>query len=354
MLLITFGNKIRSTREKLGLSQVKLSEITGIVREQISRIEHGQINPTLETIAKLSVAFDFPLAVLMDIPVEDTIIKNKKNKIKPFVKWAGGKSQILDKIKALMPKSFNTYFEPFLGGGALFFDLTPNSAVVSDSNTELMDAFKCFQNENDYALLIEELMKHEQNHSEEYYYEVRSLDRKENYKELPVYVKAARLIYLNKACFNGLYRVNSAGYFNVPSGKKEKVKAYDKELFDNLHEYLSNNKLRIMSVDFEEATKSAKKGDFVYFDPPYDTLEEKNSFTAYSKDQFGKSEQERLAALFKKLSKKGVKVMLSNHNTKFINELYQGFNIHVIEAKRMINSKASGRGNVEEVIITNY
>lgn len=354
MLLTTFGNKIKSTREFYGFSQTKLAELTGIVREQISRIENGQINPTLETIAKLSIAFNTPLAKLMDFPLEETIVKVKKYKIKPFVKWAGGKGQILDKIKELLPKSFNTYFEPFLGGGALFFDLAPSIAVVSDSNTELMSAFQCFQNDNDYTFLIEALIKHEQNHSEEYYYHVRSLDRREDYKNFPNHIKAARMIYLNKACFNGLYRVNSAGYFNVPSGKKEKVKAYDKDLFDNLHEYLSNSKLKIMSVDFVEATESAKKGDFVYFDPPYDTFEEQNNFTAYSKDHFGKSEQERLATLFKKLSSKGVKVMLSNHNTKFINELYAGFNIHVIEAKRSINAKGDGRGNVEEVIITNY
>jgi DNA adenine methylase len=354
MLLTTFGERVKAIREFQGISQVKLSELTGIVREQISRIEHGQINPTLETIGKLSVAFNMPLSELMDIPVENILIKSKKHKIKPFVKWAGGKTQILDMIRKLLPKSFNNYYEPFLGGGALLFDLAPDSAVVSDSNEELIAAFKCFQNDNDYTLLIEELTKHQHMHSEEYYYYVRSLDRMADYNELPIYIKAARMIYLNKTCFNGLYRVNSKGYFNVPSGKYEKVNAYDKELYDNLHEYLSNSKLKIMNADFEEVTKSAKQGDFVYFDPPYDTFDEQNNFTSYSKDAFGRSEQVRLSIVYKRLSDRGVKVMLSNHNTQLINQLYQGFNVHVIQAKRSINSKAAGRGNVEEVIITNY
>jgi len=354
MLLTTFGDKVKSIREFQGFSQVKLSELTGIVREQISRIEHGQINPTLETIAKLSVAFNISLSELMNIPVEKIVTKSKKYKIKPFVKWAGGKSQILDKIRTLSPVTFNTYFEPFLGGGAVLFDFAPNSAVISDSNIELISAFQCFQNDNDFTLLIEELLRHQNNHNEDYYYHVRELDRTPHYKDLPIHIKAARMIYLNKSCFNGLYRVNSKGYFNVPSGKYTKVNVYDKELFDNLHEYLSNNKLKIMSADFEKVVESAKSGDFVYFDPPYDNFDEQKNFTSYSKNVFGKDEQKRLAKVYRILNDRGVKVMLSNHNTKFIHELYEEFNINVIQAKRSINSKSAGRGNVEEVIITNY
>jgi len=202
--------------------------------------------------------------------------------------------------------------------------------------------------------MIEELIRHEKNHTEEYYYEVREMDRKEDYDKYPDYIKSARLIYLNKACFNGLYRVNSKGFFNVPSGKKEKVKAYDEDLFTSLHEYLSNSNIEILQGDFEKAVSSAVKDDFVYFDPPYDTFEEQNNFTTYTKDAFGKEEQLRLSNVFKELSNKGVKVMLSNHNTAYIRELYKGFNINIVKARRMINSKASGRGHVEEVIITNY
>lgn len=353
MLLETFGNKLKITRENLGISQVKLSTLTGVVREQISRIENGQINPTLETIYKLSGALETPLKDLFDFSLEDDI-KIRKYKIKPFVKWAGGKTQLLDEIKDLMPKKFDTYYEPFLGGGALFFNLIPNKAVVSDYNEELMMAYNTFKNTNEYTLMIEKIIEHENNHNEEYYYKIREMDRKESFEKIPPHIKAARLIYLNKACFNGLYRVNSKGFFNVPSGKKEIVRAYNKELFDDIHEYLSNPNVTLLNGDFEETVSTAKKGDFVYFDPPYDTFENKDNFTTYTKDSFGKQEQIRLSEVFKKLDKKGVYVMLSNHNTQFINELYQGYKIRIIEARRNINSKGNGRGKVEEVIITNY
>lgn len=353
MILNEFGERIKYLRENKGLSQKDLSLMTGLVREQISRIENGLINPTLLTIVKLCIALKITVKELFDYQIANYDDKHKSI-LKPFVKWAGGKTQVLSRIKDYMPASFNQYFEPFVGGGALFFDIAPDNATINDSNTELMITYKCFQNSDDYMMMIDEIKKHEQCHSEEYYYLVRDMDRLENYGSLPNHIKAARLIYLNKACFNGLYRVNTKGYFNVPSGKKAKVKAYDNYLFESLHEFLSNKSIRIMNVDFKDAVKNAKEGDFVYFDPPYDTLDEKNSFTSYTKDIFGKEEQVRLANIFKELSEKKVKVMLSNHNTSFIRDLYKDFNIHIIEAKRMISSKVDGRGNVEEVIITNY
>lgn len=272
----------------------------------------------------------------------------------PVVKWAGGKRQILDKIKSNLPKEFNNYYEPFIGGGALLFELAPQNAVINDVNQELLSIYKCLKDEELYKLMIEELDKHEANHSEIYYYDVRNWDRNPRFELEPLWRRAARTIYLNKACFNGLYRVNSKGYFNVPSAKKEKVKTYDVENLHKIHKYFSTNNIQILSGDFVEATRTAKPGDFVYFDPPYDILEDKDSFTAYSKFDFNKEDQIRLAECFKSLTKRGVKCMLSNHNTSFIKELYEGFNIKVIHAKRMINAKASGRGAVEEVIITNY
>ncbi|MFA5037598.1 MAG: Dam family site-specific DNA-(adenine-N6)-methyltransferase, partial [Candidatus Izemoplasmatales bacterium] len=249
---------------------------------------------------------------------------------------------------------YDTYYEPFLGGGALFFQLKPISAVVSDYNSELITAYNCFQDKEDYLLMIEEILKHQRNHSEEYYYQIREMDRIAEFTKLPNYMRAARMIYLNKACFNGLYRVNSKGFFNVPSGKYTIVNAYDETLYNNLSKYLSRSSIFINNDDFEKAVSSAKKGDFVYFDPPYDTFDEKNNFTTYTKNAFGKDEQKRLAKVFKDLDNRGVKVMLSNHNTEFIRELYSEFNIKVINARRSINSVSSGRGSVEEVIITNY
>ena len=274
--------------------------------------------------------------------------------LRPFVKWAGGKTQLLDRLHAYMPKTYNNYFEPFIGGGSFFLNISPKKATINDFNAELVCAYKCFQNDELFESLKSELKKHEANHSEEYYYQIRSMDKEEGFFTLPIYVRAARMIYLNKSCFNGLYRVNSKGYFNVPSGRKKNVVTFDEENFNSLREYFRNNDITILNGDFEDAVKNAKAGDFVYFDPPYDVIENKNSFTSYAKNDFGKDEQIRLAKLYKKLNDKGVFVMLSNHNTAFINELYKDFNIHVVNAKRMINSKADGRGDVEEVIITNY
>jgi DNA adenine methylase len=354
MILNTFGDRIKHLREKQTISQSKLAQITGIVREQISRIENGQINPTLETVFKLSEALNISMSELFNFDVIGQKQEISSLSLKPFVKWAGGKTQIISKILKLIPNSFNTYYEPFLGGGALLLQLKPINAVVSDYNLELITAYNCFKNEEEFMLMIEEIIKHQRYHTEEYYYQVREMDRSTEFINLPNFKRAARMIYLNKACFNGLYRVNSKGFFNVPSGKYTTVNAYDEILYDNLSRYLSRSSISINNDDFEKAVLSAKRGDFVYFDPPYDTFDEKNSFTTYTKNAFGKDEQKRLAMVFKDLDNRGAKVMLSNHNTEFIRDLYSDFNIKVINARRSINSVSSGRGSVEEVIITNY
>ena len=272
----------------------------------------------------------------------------------PFVKWAGGKTQLLDRIHELMPKEYNHYYEPFIGGGALLFSVAPKSFTINDFNSELIQAYRCFTNDNDFKKLVERLNFHQEHHSEEHYYEVREMDKSPDFLDLPIYERAARMIYLNKSCFNGLYRVNSKGFFNVPSGKKKKVVCYEEENLEEIRKFFSSSKFEILNGDFHDAVKDVKKGDFIYFDPPYDTWEDKDSFTSYAKNPFGKAEQKRLADVYKGLSDKGAFAMLSNHNTEYIRELYKDFHIHVVEAKRMINSKASGRGNVEEGIITNY
>ena len=274
-------------------------------------------------------------------------------KAKPFVKWAGGKRQILDKLKSHIPEEFNTYFEPFVGGGALLFDLAPENAVINDSNEELINVFNVLCNDKKYTKMCRYLNKFERKHNEEFYYEIRNIDRnKKKFNRLNDCKKAARTIYLNKACFNGLYRVNSKGEFNVPFGKKTKVNTYDGENLLNVHSYLTLNNVNILCTDFEDAVSTAREGDFVYFDPPYDS--DTSTFNSYTEDGFNKDEQRRLAKVFKELDKNGVKVMLSNHNTILIKELYKDYNFHVIEAKRSINSNGKKRGKVEEVIITNY
>ena len=272
---------------------------------------------------------------------------------KPFVKWAGGKRQIMPEIKKYVPENYDTFYEPFVGGGAVFFELAPKKAVINEYNSELMNVFECIKDEDKFDKMCTELNHHEANHSEEYYYQVRNIDRDiKKYNKLADYKKAARTIYLNKACFNGLYRVNSKNEFNVPFGKKEKVNTYEGQNLGVVHCILNFNDIKLLSTDFEEAVKDAKKGDFVYLDPPYDS--DTSTFNDYTENGFNKDEQRRLALLFKELSDRGCYVMLSNHNTILVNELYKDFNIHVISAKRNINANGKKRGKVEEVIITNY
>lgn len=275
-------------------------------------------------------------------------------KAKPFVKWAGGKRQIIDKLLKLVPENYDTYYEPFIGGGALLFELSPKKAVINDSNKELMNVYKTIADDKGFEETIKLLNTYETKHSENFFYKLRGLDKdKEKFNKLTPAEHAARTIYLNKACFNGLYRVNSKGEFNVPFNKKPTINTYDGQNMTLAYVYFQTNDVKMLNCDFEEAVKDAKKGDFVYFDPPYDS-ENDTTFNSYTEDGFGKDAQVRLANLFKELSSRGCYVMLSNHNTTLINELYGDYNIHVITAKRNINSKGNKRGKVEEVIITNY
>ena len=272
---------------------------------------------------------------------------------KPFVKWAGGKRQIIDKLKKYVPDEFDTYYEPFVGGGALLFELSPKKAVINDYNQELMNVFNCIKDEDKFVKMCNELNHYEASHSEKFYFEIRNKDRdKAKFNKIVDYKRAARTIYLNKACFNGLYRVNSRNEFNVPFNKKDKINTYDGQNLGIIHAYFNFNDVKMLNTDFEEAVKDAKKGDFVYFDPPYDS--DKEIFTSYTETGFGKDEQKRLSDVFKELDRRGCYVMLSNHNTELINGLYKDYHINVIEAKRNINANGKKRGKVEEVIITNY
>ena len=345
--LLEVGEKIRIARNDSGLSQQELAEKSGVDRSQISKIEKGLVEGvTFLTLQKICNALGMSLMPLKGFETDVDM--------RPFVKWAGGKTQLLEVIKSHLPKTFGDYYEPFVGGGAVLFKVAPSSFHINDSNPELICVYQCLCDDELFERLLQELDKHQMQHSEDHYYEVRNMDHNPGFLELPIYVRAGRMIYLNKACFNGLYRVNSKGFFNVPSGKKKSVTCYDLKNLAAIHDYFVKTKPVITLGDFEAAVEKAKAGDFVYFDPPYDTWEEKDSFTSYSKDVFGKEAQRRLADTFKRLADKGVFVMLSNHNTKFISELYAGFCIHIVPAKRMINSKADGRGAVEEVLITNY
>ena len=345
-LLKEIGYKIKNRRIEMGMSQDELSKISGVQRCQISKIESGQVDVQISTIEKLASSLNMVLPELFK--------KSPKYRIHPFVKWAGGKKKLLSIIEKRIPSSFNTYFEPFVGGGALLFHLQPSQFVINDTNEELICVYRCLQDSELFELMKKEIIKHEQNHSNEYFYKLRELDKKKSFKKMPIYVRAARMIYLNKACFGGLYRVNSSGYFNVPSGKKVSVSCFDRKTFDNLPKFFANSKADILCGDFIEAVRTAKKGDFVYFDPPYDSWENVPSFTDYNEKDFTREDQVRLQKCVEELTKKEVKVMISNHNTEFIRELYKDYSIEVVPVKRMISSSLKGRKQVEEVIITNY
>ncbi|UUD35308.1 Dam family site-specific DNA-(adenine-N6)-methyltransferase [Mycoplasmopsis caviae] len=344
-ILKNVGNTIKQERKLKNMTQLELAKLSGVERTQLTRIENGKV---------LGVSFETIIKLYKAIGLENIHIGNKEERLLPFVKWAGGKTQLIDKLKTFLPKSYNNYFEPFVGGGALLLNLKPKSFLINDSNRELINVYRCLKNDDEFIKLKTELVKHENNHNEEYYYKIRDLDKNNNYNNLPNYIKAARTIYLNKTCFNGLYRVNSKGFFNVPSGKRTSVNCFDRNNFDRLKNFFNNTQNQISCEDFETFCEKANKNDFIYFDPPYDVIENKNTFISYNAEIFGKDEQIRLANVFKKLDKKGIKLMLSNHNTKLVNELYKEFNINVVKAKRMINSNGDGRGDVEEVIITNY
>lgn len=280
------------------------------------------------------------------------LIENKPMQIKPFLKWAGGKRALADCIMQFMPSHSNAYFEPFVGGGALFFALKAKGLLeskkiyLSDKNSELINAYQVIQN-NPKALL-KELKSLQTNHSKEQFYTIRNMDKNENFINEDSVFRATRFIYLNKTCFNGLCRYNSKGEFNTPMGSYKNPKIYDEELILNASNALQGANL--FCEDFEEILREVKSGDFVYFDPPYYPLNKTSSFVSYT-DNFLENEQIRLAKLFKNLNSKSVKVLQSNSNTSFIRELYSEFEIIDIKAKRAINCKGKGRREITELLI---
>ena len=263
---------------------------------------------------------------------------------RPFLKWAGGKSKLIQQYSKFFPQEFNTYYEPFLGGGAVFFHLQPNNAVLTDINTELINVYCCVRDR--VESLIETLNEHQEKHNKDYYYRIRSQQYEAEIK------RAARIIYLNKTCFNGLYRENSQGKFNVPMGKYKNPPICQPELLRSVSVALQFKEIKVRS--FEEVLNDAKKGDFVYFDPPYHPISATSNFTGYSRSAFTEVEQIKLKDVFVELSNKGVKVMLSNSNCEFIRELYKSFTIEEILAARAINSNGNKRGKIKEVLVMNY
>lgn|SRR5699024_395782 len=272
----------------------------------------------------------------------------------PFTKWVGGKRQLLPVIKELLPREFNTYYEPFIGGGALFFELAPKKAVINDFNEDLINSYESIRDNVEELILL--LKSHKIYNSKEYYYEVRAVDRDERIKVMSPVERSARILYMLRVNFNGLYRLNSKGQFNTPYGRYKNPKIVDETNLRNISKYLNTNNITILKGDFEASVRTVEKGDFVYFDPPYQPISETSAFTNYTADGFGLKEQERLRDVFVELDKRGAYVMLSNSDSPLIHELYKDYQstTHIVPANRMINSKGTGRGKINELIITNY
>lgn len=272
------------------------------------------------------------------------------DKPKPFIKWAGGKRQLVKELLHHKPDQFNTYFEPFIGGGAFYFEIQPKAAYISDINPDLVNVYQVIK--NNVEELIKDLKRYK--YEEEYFYKIRNLDRTKTYESYTDIKRASRFIYLNKTCFNGLYRVNSKGYNNVPFGKYDNPKIIDAENLRLCSQALQNTAINAGSFLLMEHI--AQTGDFVYFDPPYVPISKTSYFTSYSKDGFGKEQQLELRDLFNRLTSRGVYCMLSNSYTDDVLEMYKDYSdkIHTVSATRIINCKSEKRGKIKEVIITNY
>ncbi len=277
----------------------------------------------------------------------------KKDALKPIVKWVGGKQQLLAQFKQFFPEHVNGYIEPFLGGGAVFFYLWNSGAVndriiLLDNNEELINLYLALRDYPDE--LIRLLTVHQARHSREYYYKIRSADKQA--EKLDSIERAARTLYLNRTCYNGLYRVNSKGQFNVPMGRYKQPRIVFKENLLAVSSAIQNVTIEVK--DFRDTLHIAQPGDFIYFDPPYHPLSKSSNFTQYTADNFTEKEQRDLAELYAGLSAKGCLCMLSNSDTPLIRELYAPFRTETVYAKRAVNSKAKGRAAIKELVVLNY
>lgn len=272
--------------------------------------------------------------------------------VTPIVKWVGGKRQLLDAIVPLIPKH-STYYEPFVGGGAVLFSYQPERAVINDSNEELMNIYKVVK--NNPQELVEVLQKHAAKNSEEYYYEIRNLDRSfETYMDMSDVDRAARILYLNKTCFNGLYRVNKAGEFNVPWGRYKNPQIVNERTIHAVSKYLNDAKVRILCEDYRDTFRGIDKDAFVYMDPPYMPLNQTSNFTSYTAAGFGEAQHRELKKQCDLLTKRGVKFLLSNSCCELTEEIFKDYIVEKVYAKRSINSKGDKRGDVAELLIRNY
>ena len=273
--------------------------------------------------------------------------------VQPFLKWAGGKRQLISTIKKYIPHQYSQYYEPFIGAGAVLFSLQARKSVINDTNCELVNCYQVIRDNPED--LLDLCQQHKHHNSKEYYYKLREQDRHPSFKELSPIDRAARIIYLNKTCFNGLFRVNSQGQFNVPYGDQSSPVIADPLVIKAVNIFLNQQSVKICEGDFAEVVSKAKKGAFVYFDPPYHPISDTSSFTGYSINGFSGSEQERLKHVCDGLSDRGCHVLISNSNALFIRELYSDSRYEIVEvsASRAINAVGSKRGRIGELLIHN-
>ena len=276
----------------------------------------------------------------------------RKTEIVPFVKWAGGKRQLLSKIQERIPENYNHYFEPFVGGGAVFFGTQPSKALINDINKALINTYqRICDSPKEFLSEVNKIDSEMWEDGKQYYYTIREHYNDKLMKSEYDVELAALFVFINKHCFNGLYRVNGKGLFNVPYNNSRRVSVNGDSIIE-ISKYLQG--ITIIDGDFEDACRDARKGDFVFLDSPYAPLNP-TSFESYTKEGFDIESHKRVAKLFDELTARGCYCMLTNHNTDLINELYgnKGYKIDVVSVRRMINSDASNRVG-EEVIICNY
>ena len=273
------------------------------------------------------------------------------SKTVPILKWAGGKRQLLTQILPLIPDDYNRYFEPFVGAGAVLFELQPQRAVVNDTNSELINVYQVIRKYPEE--LISKLKKYDKAHCKEFYYKIRGLDRNpEVFKNLSDIEKAARTIYLNRTCFNGLYRVNRAGCFNTPIGHNSVIQIVNENGIRSISEYFNENEIKILNTDYIEVLKGIRKTDFVFLDPPYYPTG-KDSFLRYDSSLFDITSQEELKRVCDRLNERGIRFIQTNSCCDEIKEMYAEYSIIEADVRRSINAKVEGRKG-KEVIILNY
>jgi len=276
----------------------------------------------------------------------------KKNPlVAPVVKWAGGKRQLASTLKALLPRQMKRWCEPFAGGAALLFELQPQVAQVNDINQDLIGAYNVIK--SDVGALISELNTYR--NDPDFFYLIRDFDRdKAFYKALSEVKKAARLIYLNKTCYNGLFRVNNAGEFNTPFGYYKNPNIVNASTLRAVSEYFNSNEVTISSLSYEKVLEDLPRDSFVYLDPPYDPVTNTSNFTGYARGGFSREDQVKLRKECDKLDARKIRFMLSNSDTEFIRDQYSRYRIESVSAKRLINSNVRLRGDVKEVVVMNY